>query len=188
MTKIPNPKFFHFFISFCSGAAQYMFSHTQKKTIPNFNQLEGVFYVLFHLSDNEIHLSDWMPSLKQPGNNINIVCIIIIPFLNYWLWSCKMHVFTHTKKNPNFNQWIMTYLAWGRQGLFQTFFKVVFHKSHFCWPTCCEVDEPRGYRITRGRHQGEADLVWLANSNAFYGKQLWRMSEIALASPKPNKS
>ena len=29
---------------------------------------------------------------------------------------------------------------------------------------------------------------WLANSNAFYVKQLWRMSEIALASPNPNMS
>ena len=29
---------------------------------------------------------------------------------------------------------------------------------------------------------------WLANSNAFYVKQLWRISEIALASPKPNMS
>ena len=28
----------------------------------------------------------------------------------------------------------------------------------------------------------------LANSNAFYVKQLWRISEIALASPKPNMS
>jgi hypothetical protein len=29
---------------------------------------------------------------------------------------------------------------------------------------------------------------WLANSNPFYVKKLWRMSEISLASPKPNKS
>ena len=33
------------------------------------------------------------------------------------------------------SQWIMTYLAWGRQGLFQTFYKVVLHKRHCCWPT-----------------------------------------------------
>ena len=34
------------------------------------------------------------------------------------------------------------------------------------------------------------DLVTLININTlyFYVKQLWRMSEIALASPKPNKS
>ena len=35
----------------------------------------------------------------------------------------------------NISQWIMTYLAWGRQGLFPTFFKVVLHKRHCCWPT-----------------------------------------------------
>ena len=29
---------------------------------------------------------------------------------------------------------------------------------------------------------------WLANTNAFYVKQPWRMSEKALASPKQNKS
>ena len=40
------------------------------------------------------------------------------------------------KSCPTFKcQWIMTYLAWGRQGLFQTFFKVVLHKRHCCWPT-----------------------------------------------------
>ena len=32
-------------------------------------------------------------------------------------------------------EWSMTYLAWGRQGLFQIFFKVVLHKRHCCWPT-----------------------------------------------------
>ena len=35
----------------------------------------------------------------------------------------------------NTSQWSMTYLAWGRQGLFQTFYKVVLHTRHCCWPT-----------------------------------------------------
>ena len=35
---------------------------------------------------------------------------------------------------PNY-EWSMTYLAWGRQGLFQIFFKVALHKRHCCCPT-----------------------------------------------------
>ena len=73
----------------------------------------------------------WQTSFHVPHNTTH---------WKFWLSSVRFRVNSKlgvlfTKTVDILLHWSMTYLAWGRQGLFQIFFKVVLHKRHCCWPT-----------------------------------------------------
>ena len=89
----------------------------------------------------------------------NGACTVVI--VNNMIWHAGEKLSIHRSRRGTFNElWVI----WFGGG-----------KAHF--RKCCSSTDSK-----------MAENRCLANTNAFYVKQIWRISEIALASPKPDKS